>query len=127
MTAMNEGPLLHTEDLPSPLQNHMEESRAEHRTVAASVHNGQAAMNSFDLPESLPPPPVILPLSEIEKRAILEALNYTKGDHTMAAQLLGIGRTTLYRKLKEYRLPGVGPKPFGSAETADSWPRASHG
>jgi transcriptional regulator of acetoin/glycerol metabolism len=48
--------------------------------------------------------PVILPLSEIEKRAILEALAYTKGDHTMAAHLLGIGRTTLYRKLKEYRL-----------------------
>jgi transcriptional regulator of acetoin/glycerol metabolism len=44
----------------------------------------------------------ILPLSEMEKRAIIQALDYTKGDRVMAAHLLGIGRTTLYRKLKEY-------------------------
>lgn len=64
------------------------------------------------------PKPVIMPLSEIEKRAILEALAYTKGDHSTAAQLLGIGRTTLYRKLKEYRLEdpeSPQPKPVGSA------------
>jgi len=40
----------------------------------------------------------------MEKRAIREALVFTKGDRVMAAYLLGIGRTTLYRKLKEYRL-----------------------
>jgi transcriptional regulator of acetoin/glycerol metabolism len=44
----------------------------------------------------------VLPLAEMERRAILNALEYTKGDRVMAAQLLGIGRTTLYRKLKEY-------------------------
>jgi DNA-binding NtrC family response regulator len=43
-------------------------------------------------------------LSQIEKRTIIEALDYTKGDYNTAAQLLGIGRTTLYRKLKKYRL-----------------------
>jgi len=65
------------------------------------------------------PSRVIMPLSEIEKRAILEALDYTKGDHSMAAHLLGIGRTTLYRKLKEYRLGETeipGSKPMGSAD-----------
>jgi transcriptional regulator of acetoin/glycerol metabolism len=46
----------------------------------------------------------ILPLVEMERRAILNALEYTKGDRLMAAHLLGIGRTTLYRKLKEYQL-----------------------
>ena len=46
----------------------------------------------------------IIPLTEMEKRAILDALAYTKGDRVTAAFLLGIGRTTLYRKLKEYRL-----------------------
>ena len=54
------------------------------------------------------PPPApqsgIIPLTEMEKRAIQQALEYTKGDRVMAAYLLGIGRTTLYRKLKEYRL-----------------------
>ena len=44
----------------------------------------------------------MLPLSEVEKREILKAIEYTKGDRTVAAALLGIGRTTLYRKLKEY-------------------------
>ncbi|MBI3472460.1 MAG: hypothetical protein HY013_13990, partial [Candidatus Solibacter usitatus] len=29
---------------------------------------------------------------------------FTRGDRSLAAHLLGIGRTTLYRKLKEYRL-----------------------
>ena len=43
-------------------------------------------------------------MREMEKRTIREALAYTKGDRVMAAYLLGIGRTTLYRKLKEYRL-----------------------
>jgi transcriptional regulator with PAS, ATPase and Fis domain len=46
----------------------------------------------------------VLPLVEIERRAILHALDYTKGDRMMAANLLGIGRTTLYRKLKEYQI-----------------------
>ena len=39
---------------------------------------------------------------ELERRAIMNALEYTKGDRAVAAHLLGIGRTTLYRKLKEY-------------------------
>jgi len=40
----------------------------------------------------------------MERQAILDALAYTKGDRAIAANLLGIGRTTLYRKLKEYQL-----------------------
>jgi transcriptional regulator of acetoin/glycerol metabolism len=46
----------------------------------------------------------VFSLTEMEKNAIIRALEYTKGDRVMAAHLLGIGRTTLYRKLKEYRL-----------------------
>ena len=48
--------------------------------------------------------PGIVSLQELEKRAIQHALQHTRGDRTVAAQLLGIGRTTLYRKLKEYSL-----------------------
>lgn len=44
----------------------------------------------------------IVPLVDIEKQAILNALAQVNGDKMMAARLLGIGKTTLYRKLKEY-------------------------
>jgi two-component system response regulator HydG len=46
----------------------------------------------------------IVPIAQMEERAILDALRLTGGDKLRAAELLGIGRTTLYRKLKEYGL-----------------------
>jgi two-component system response regulator HydG len=45
---------------------------------------------------------VIAPLAEVEKRAILHAIALLDGDKLEAAKQLGIGKTTLYRKLKEY-------------------------
>lgn len=44
----------------------------------------------------------VLRLDELERRAILRALREANGDKLAAARLLGIGKTTLYRKLKEY-------------------------
>ena len=44
----------------------------------------------------------ILPLAEVEKQTILKALERLNGDKVMTARVLGIGKTTLYRKLKEY-------------------------
>ena len=104
MTALNSGPLLHTADLPSPLRNHMMAVRVERRSMSAAAQTGPPAGVSEPLRRDLGSPPAILPLNEVEKRAILEALDHTKGDLGKAAQLLGVGRTTLYRKLKEYRL-----------------------
>jgi DNA-binding NtrC family response regulator len=49
-------------------------------------------------------PRQIIPLEELERRAITECMEYTRGDRGTAAVLLGIGRTTLYRKLKAYNL-----------------------
>jgi two-component system response regulator HydG len=46
-------------------------------------------------------------LQALEQRAILQALEATKGDRLRAARLLGIGKTTIYRKLKEYGLEDV--------------------
>jgi DNA-binding NtrC family response regulator len=45
-----------------------------------------------------------LRLDEIERRAIEAAVTRTHGNITRAMKLLGIGRTTLYRKLKHYGL-----------------------
>jgi two-component system response regulator HydG len=44
----------------------------------------------------------IVPLAEVEKQTILRALERLNGDKVTAARMLGIGKTTLYRKLKEY-------------------------
>jgi DNA-binding NtrC family response regulator len=51
---------------------------------------------------NLPQNDVLLPLDELERRAILRALRESGGDKLAAARLLGIGKTTLYRKLKQY-------------------------
>jgi two-component system response regulator HydG len=44
----------------------------------------------------------IVPMAELEKVTILNALAQVNGDKMLAARLLCIGKTTLYRKLKEY-------------------------
>jgi two-component system response regulator HydG len=41
-------------------------------------------------------------MDEVEKRLIMETLAFTRGDKSRAAQMLGIGRKTLYRKLQKY-------------------------
>lgn len=44
----------------------------------------------------------LIPLSEVERRTIEEAIRVLDGDKQAAARLLGIGKSTLYRKLREY-------------------------
>jgi len=46
----------------------------------------------------------ILPLDEVERRAIVHALKVTSNNMSHTAHALGIDRTTLYRKLKKYNL-----------------------
>ena len=94
MVAVNSGPLLHLADLPSTVINSHNHGQApgELLSMAAAVSKSGSQ------------PAGITPLPEMERRAIRDALDYTKGDRTTAAALLGIGRTTLYRKLKEYGL-----------------------
>jgi len=47
---------------------------------------------------------VIVPLSELERRAIMHALKVTRNNVTRAARALGIGRATMYRKLDRYKI-----------------------
>jgi transcriptional regulator of acetoin/glycerol metabolism len=54
------------------------------------------------------PGSAIVSIADVEKRAILGTIRQLNGDKLMAARLLGIGKTTLYRKLKEYGLAGAG-------------------
>lgn len=113
MVAVNSGPTIHLGDLPSQIHHFIRNLRTpspEESGPVLEIHPGL-----LDTPSpgaTLPSPGAagatpfdhspIIPLAELERQAILRALEYTKGDRVMAAQLLGIGRTTLYRKLKEY-------------------------
>jgi DNA-binding NtrC family response regulator len=44
-------------------------------------------------------------MAEIERAVIEAALKETRGNRRRAADMLGIGERTLYRKIKEYRMP----------------------
>jgi DNA-binding NtrC family response regulator len=62
-------------------------------------------------PRDQTPPPNVLTITpgttmaEIERSAIEIALKETRGNRRRAAEMLGIGERTLYRKIKEYRMP----------------------
>jgi DNA-binding NtrC family response regulator len=78
---MSTGPILRIADLSSAVQN-------------AQLQG----------PRGVPTGPRIVPLADIEKQAILSTIDQLNGDKLLAARLLGIGKTTLYRKLKEYEI-----------------------
>jgi DNA-binding NtrC family response regulator len=99
MMSFNSGPLLHFADLATGVANF---TRAQTMTGFVAAAAGGARPGS--VAAAILPSQDIVPLQELEKRAIQQALHHTRGDRTTAAQLLGIGRTTLYRKLKEYQL-----------------------
>lgn len=55
--------------------------------------------------ESDPQPGMpLLTLAEMERQAIIRAANVSRGQLNEMAQLLGIGRTTLWRKIKLYQI-----------------------
>jgi len=76
--AMVTGPVIHVPDLPSSLSG----------APAQAISRSSEAR--------------ILPIADLEKQTILGTIAQLNGDKLMAAKLLGIGKTTLYRKLKEY-------------------------
>jgi DNA-binding NtrC family response regulator len=107
MVALGSDFLVQTADLPSTLQNHIEQKKSQYLTTAAAAQspvNHISGSSALPAAQELRGSSGVIPLAEVEKRAILHALEATGGDRAVAAALLGIGRTTLYRKLKEYRV-----------------------
>ncbi len=77
--AFGSAPVIHVGDLPSSIHGVPGPIAAEGNTSAK-----------------------ILPMAELEKQTILGTIAQLNGDKLLAARMLGIGKTTLYRKLKEY-------------------------
>ena len=77
--ALTTGPLIQIRDLPTDIHSARD---------AGSVSSDISAK--------------IIPMAELEKQTILGTVAQLNGDKLLAARLLGIGKTTLYRKLKEY-------------------------
>ena len=75
---LSSGPLIRVADLPSTLQS-------------------PSPVTASGFSES------VIPLEEMERQAIERALTSTGGDKLLAARLLRIGKTTLYRKLGKYQ------------------------
>ena len=47
-----------------------------------------------------------LVLGEVEPPLLASVMEYSKGNQTLASEILGINRATLLKKLKQYRLNG---------------------
>ncbi|MBK7972455.1 MAG: hypothetical protein IPK07_03935 [Deltaproteobacteria bacterium] len=58
--------------------------------------------------EGQPPADASLAIDSLEREAIERALTRTGGDKAKASKLLGIDRSTLYRKIKRYGLDEQG-------------------
>jgi DNA-binding NtrC family response regulator len=74
------------------------------------VYPEQSAVRAIPARESAPPPNVVTiepgtRMEEVERRVIEAALKESRGNRRRAAEMLGIGERTLYRKIKEYRVP----------------------
>jgi DNA-binding NtrC family response regulator len=80
--AFTSGPLINVADLPPAIAG----------THIATAGNGNGNGHTRK----------IVTMAELERQTILNAIAELNGDKLQAARLLGIGKTTLYRKLKDY-------------------------
>ena len=95
--ALSSGPMLHMGDLPTQLQDfRMQRGPAIPADDEDEMGLDRAMRGETEAEGG------IVSIAEMEKKAILGTIRQLKGDKLMAAKLLGIGKTTLYRKLKEY-------------------------
>ena len=103
-------------DLPIRVRDHYSRSSRAAESSVPPLADGAAVLNGLEAPSmhaiqesrERPTPKSLeeLPLSleAVERWAVKRALRDTNGRLTEAAKALGIGRTTLYRKLEKYGL-----------------------
>ncbi|MDH6566047.1 transcriptional regulator of acetoin/glycerol metabolism [Streptomyces sp. SAI-117] len=77
---------------------HVVQALAEHRRVSGPVRRAELPDFVREGPAARP----LSPMEQAERATILETLHRHGGNKSRAATALGIGRATLYRKLREY-------------------------
>ena len=98
------------EDLPKQANENNKEARSEENPILPtfSFENSNQSLDSTPSGEALPfqkiEPKKVRTMEELENMAIREAIREFNGNLTEAAKALGIGRATLYRKVKQYRI-----------------------
>ncbi|MFH1216905.1 MAG: sigma 54-interacting transcriptional regulator [Pseudomonadota bacterium] len=90
-------------DLPAALVREDEKTRRESASGRRTIDGGDI-FGKLLMEEGLVSIPAPTGWKEMEKRMILDALAKTGGRKTRAAELLGWGRSTLWRKIKDYGL-----------------------
>ena len=94
----------------------------QHAIESSVIRCAGGILTASDLPSDLSKKPAVAPKIDIiasfrrdDREQLLAALEQTRGNHAAAARLLGMGRSTLYRKLKkvginsnEEKIPHVG-------------------
>jgi two-component system response regulator HydG len=94
MAALQSEGALQLCDLPSALQHHLAASELQSLSAAVETTTAEEFL--------MAPKSPVISIPQSEKQTISRALASTRGTRTETARLLGIGRTTLYRKMREY-------------------------
>ena len=109
LVVLNDDGVIRTSDLPDYVRDYCDSNRQE---------------NSFLPPLSLPMEGLDLDglLQELENEFILQALSRTRGNKTLAADLLRLNRTTLIERMRKRKLEApprqiVSPPPWSSVRT----------
>ncbi len=99
--SFSSGPTIFLPDFPSQLRGYRHQLEVETLRVDTRVAADRSSHGTGSQPSTTSQVEIVS-IAELEKHAILTAIHALNGDKLMAAKLLGIGKTTLYRKLKEY-------------------------
>ncbi|WP_432798532.1 sigma-54-dependent transcriptional regulator [Poriferisphaera sp. WC338] len=121
-----DGPILELDMLPPevlgqpPIENdiitHAEAEELHHTPIPAPPAPASSTIDTPAAPQTHPPSPnpespthpnEIIPIDQLERRAIEHAIHVCQGSPGKAARKLGISEATIYRKIKAYGLRGA--------------------
>jgi DNA-binding NtrC family response regulator len=98
MAALFSEGALQMADMPSAIRNHQANQGLVN--LSTMVDPNPAGLPDYALPATSP----VISIPDANRQAIANALAVTHGEKGKAAEMLGISRTTLYRKMKQYKL-----------------------